>query len=99
MQNHTVKRRLLETAAMMVIGDSMLSVVAPKQHVELWNSGPSLWKRACEPFVRHPNLTRALGIAGIGFGFWLARRQERSAAAKPISRTRQRLREHLAANN
>lgn len=98
MQNHTVKRRLLETAAMMVIGDSVLSVAAPKQHVELWSSGPSLWKRAWEPFARHPNLTRALGVAGLGLGFWLARRQECNAAKKPISQTRQRLREHLSAH-
>jgi hypothetical protein len=69
-------RRLLETAAMTIIGDSMLCVISPRRHVSLWMDGPKWWRRSFQPFVRHPDLTRALGVIGVGFGLWLAWRQE-----------------------
>jgi len=37
---HLLQHRLLETAAMMVIGDSVLALVAPRRHVALWKDGP-----------------------------------------------------------
>ncbi len=69
-------KRLMETAAMSIIGDSLLCVVSPRRHVGLWMRGPEWWRKSCEPFVRHPTLTRLCGAAGVGFGLWLAWRQE-----------------------
>ena len=71
-----ITRRLLETAAMTIIGDSFLCLLSPRRHVSLWLDGPRWWRASTEPFVRYPTLTRALGVAGIAFGVLLAWRQE-----------------------
>jgi hypothetical protein len=34
----------------------------------------------CAPFVNYPGLTRSLGLLGLGFGVWLAWKQEPSIA-------------------
>jgi hypothetical protein len=73
-------RRLLETLAMAIIGDSVLCVVAPRRHTGLWLGGPVWWRKVWRPFVDHPTLTRLLGAAGVAFGLWLARTQEPSPA-------------------
>ena len=67
-------KRLIETAAMTIIGDGMLCLVSPRRHISLWRSGP--WRGISEPLIRHPDVTRLLGAVGIGFGLWLAWRQE-----------------------
>jgi hypothetical protein len=69
-------KRLLEVAAMIAIGDSLLCILSPRRHTSLWLDGPPVWRRACEPFVKHPDMTRMLGLFGLGFGLWLAWRQE-----------------------
>ena len=71
-----VKKRLLETFAMAIIGDSLLCMVSPQRHISLWRSGPRWWQQAWEPFIRLPDLTRMLGLLGLGFGIWLAWKQE-----------------------
>jgi hypothetical protein len=73
-------KRLMETLAMAIIGDSFLCLVSPRRHTSLWLSGPRLWQRTWEPFVDYPNLTRALGALGLGFGVWLAWKQEPSVS-------------------
>ena len=73
-------RRLLETLAMAAIGDGVLCMISPRRHTGLWLSGPEWWRRAWAPFVEHSTLTRLLGAVGVGFGLWLAWRQEPAAA-------------------
>ena len=91
-----IARRLIETLAMTIIGDSLLCVISPRRHVSLWASGPKWWQRAATPFVRRPGLTRALGTVGVAFGVWLASRQQPPV---PITRRlgRSTLRRKLAA--
>ena len=82
-------RRLLETVAMTIIGDSVLCMISPRRHTALWLSGPHWWQRAWEPFVRHPGVTRAMGAVGLGFGLWLAWQQEPQVSERefePIGR-------------
>lgn len=67
---------LAECTAMMIIGDGTLAVVDPKRHAALWNCGPRPWKAIVKPFIRNPNLTRCLGVAGVLAGIWLAQRQQ-----------------------
>lgn len=69
-------RRLIETAAMLMIGDSVLSMVSPRRHMSLWLDGPTWWRRSVKPFVRHAGLTRLLGVGGLVLGLWLAWQQE-----------------------
>jgi hypothetical protein len=68
--------RLIETAAMMMIGDGLLAMVEPRRHCLLWKAGPAWWERTLDPFVDHPNMTRVVGAAGLALGVWLARRAE-----------------------
>jgi hypothetical protein len=91
-----ISERILETVAMTIIGDSALCVVSPQRHISLWLSGPGWWERTWRPFVRHPALTRALGVFGLGFGLWLATKAESgSIHSRPYSRAR-RAREALS---
>ncbi|HWE93948.1 MAG TPA: hypothetical protein VG269_08300 [Tepidisphaeraceae bacterium] len=85
--NPSIRKRILETAAMTIIGDSLLCVLSPRRHLTLWLSGPRWWRRAWEPFVEHAGLTRALGAFGLAFGVWLAWKQE-PLVSGPASRTR-----------
>lgn len=68
-------RRVLESVGMMMIGDGLLGTVGPERHCLLWQRGPAPWRRAVSLFTRHPNLTRAVGVAETGLGLWLATRQ------------------------
>jgi hypothetical protein len=60
---------------MMMIGDGLLGSVGPARHCRLWQRGPAPWKRMVSYFAQHPKLTRAIGLAETGAGFWLATRQ------------------------
>ncbi|HXE54335.1 MAG TPA: hypothetical protein VN541_15035 [Tepidisphaeraceae bacterium] len=68
-------RRATELTAMMMIGDGLLSLAEPRRHCMLWHAGPRFWERMMEPFIDHPNMTRALGAAEFALGFWLATAQ------------------------
>jgi hypothetical protein len=48
-----------------------------------------------EPLVRHPDLTRMLGAFGLGFGLWLAWRQEPPADIEEPARFPRRLMRQL----
>jgi hypothetical protein len=69
------KKRLTECAAMMIIGDATLALIDPRRHAALWDCGPKPWKSTVSTFVKHPNLTRSIGAAGLLAGLWLAQRQ------------------------
>ena len=71
-----ISKRLLETLAMLIIGDSVLALISPSRHVSLWLSGPSWWERTWSPMVRRPALTRILGLVGLSLGVWLAWREQ-----------------------
>ena len=69
------KRRLVETFAILTIGDGAIEVIAPKEHSRLWEAGPEAARKVSRFFVDNPNYMRALGVSQIGFGIWLALRQ------------------------
>ena len=69
------KRRLLETFAVVTIGDGAIELVAPRRHSLLWDAGPEGARRVARHFAEHPNQMRLLGAAQIAFGVWLALRQ------------------------
>ena len=70
-----IKSRIKELGAMMIIGDGVLALLAPRRHVALWLEGPKLWRTTMMPFVKRPRTTRLLGAFGLGVGLWLASRQ------------------------
>ncbi len=73
-----VGRRITEAISLAAIGDGMMALVRPREHIALWRGGPEWWDKSLEPFARRPGLTRVVGAAGILFGIWLASRQEDS---------------------
>jgi len=82
-----ISKRLLETIAMLMIGDSVLAMLSPRRHLSLWLDGPRWWQRTCQPLVGRPRLIRVLGLLGCGLGLWLAWHEEKPARA-PHSRSR-----------
>jgi hypothetical protein len=90
-----LSKSLLETLAMTIIGDSVLCMVSPRRHLSLWTRGPRLFRRMSEPLVRHPDVTRMLGAFGLGFGLWLAWRQEPPADIEEPARFPRRLMRQL----
>lgn len=56
-------RRLLWFVALVLIGDGVVAAVMPRRHMSRWNAGPDWYRRAMQPFAKHPQATRLLGIA------------------------------------
>jgi hypothetical protein len=72
-----MRSRLVELTAIMMIGDGVLAVIAPKEHLRLWQKGPTGWEKVTRRFQRRPGLTRTLGAVEIALGVWLAKSQYR----------------------
>ena len=71
------KGRLLETFAVVTIGDGIIAVVSPREHSLLWEVGPEGARKTARFFAENPNLMRLLGASQVAFGLWLALRQYR----------------------
>ena len=71
------KKRALETAAMLAIGDGVVQLVAPREHMLLWDTGPNTFGRIARVCADNPGLVRALGTAEVALGVWVALRQYR----------------------
>ena len=69
------KRRLIETFAIITIGDGAIEVIAPREHSRLWEAGPEAARKVARFFAENPNYMRVLGASQIGFGIWLALKQ------------------------
>ena len=67
-------RRIAELIAMLMIGEGVLTLVAPRRHSLLWEFGPEGYRRAIEAFAEHPTLSRLVAAAEAGLGLWLALR-------------------------
>ena len=73
----TWSRRLLETFAVVTIGDGIIELVSPREHSLLWEVGPEGARKTARFFAENPNLMRLLGASQVAFGLWLALRQYR----------------------
>jgi hypothetical protein len=76
-RSQRMRSRLAELTAIIMIGDGVLAVIAPKEHIRLWQNGPHGWKKVMRRFERRPGLTRTLGAVEIALGIWLAKTQYR----------------------
>lgn len=65
-----------ELVAILMIGDGVLALLQPRRHMRLWNTGPEPWRKLCAYFEERPAQTMAVGALSIGFGLWLASRQD-----------------------
>lgn len=61
-----------EMLAIVMVGDGVIALTQPRRHMQLWNAGPEPWRNLVSYFEERPLLTRAVGLASIGLGLWLA---------------------------
>ena len=73
----TALKRTAEMAAVFMIGDGLLGLVAPERHVELWRSDIGVVDALVRPFADRPGRRRAYGLLQIGAGLLLASRLRR----------------------
>jgi len=73
--------RLKEFSAMISIGDGVLTLITPRNHVALWLLGPKRLRKLAAWFAENPVYARLGGIVEIGLGLWLALRQYKEATA------------------
>ena len=69
------KRRLIETFAIVTIGDGAIELLATREHSRLWETGPEAARKVARFFAENPNYMRILGAAQVAFGIWLASKQ------------------------
>jgi len=70
-----MSRRMKELAAIAMIGDGVVGLVAPRRHSLLWKLGPEGYQEAIRWFAARPAVVRLLAGAEVGAGLWLALRQ------------------------
>ena len=58
-------KRFLETWAIMMVGEGLISTIFPKRHLKLWNfkRGPGIFRKTTKGLIKRPKLTRMLGVA------------------------------------
>ncbi len=64
--------RFKEFAAMVLIGDGILGLLAPAQHVARWRVGP--WREALGWAEQRPEFVRAIAAGEVVVAVWFARR-------------------------
>jgi hypothetical protein len=72
-----MRSRIAETTAMLMIGDGVLAMIAPREHIRLWQKGATGFDKVLKKLEQKPNVTRALGAVEAGLGIWLAYAQYR----------------------
>jgi hypothetical protein len=70
-----MKRRILELAGLILIGDGLMGLLRPRRHSLLWHVGPQLAKAVTEELADHPNTARAIYAAELAVGIVLASTQ------------------------
>ena len=76
-----MKVLIVESAAMLAIGDGVLGALFPVQHSTRWEFGPEPWRNFMRMWAKHPELTRAISLLQVAGGVVLASRL-RSTPAK-----------------
>ena len=65
-----------ELVALTMVGDGLLTAIDPDRHLRLWRFGPKACVRTVDALLRHPRITRVLGIAAAAAGIWWASGQK-----------------------
>lgn len=72
MKKEMVTRRVVETAALFLIGDGIMGLIKPRWHSLLWSFGPQLMKAATEELAEHRNAARFVYAVETAVGITLA---------------------------
>ena len=72
-------QRIKECVAIVLIGDGAIGLLNPRRHSRLWKNGPQPYQKMMRFFIENPLALRALSVAEIALGYWLATRAETRA--------------------
>lgn len=72
MKTELVTRRVVETAALFLIGDGIMGLLKPRRHSRLWHFGPEIAKAATEELFTHPDVARAIYALEAALGISIA---------------------------
>jgi hypothetical protein len=67
-----MRKRLLELAGLILIGDGLMGLLHPRRHSLLWHVGPDLAKAVTEELAAHPKTSRAIYAAELAVGIAIA---------------------------
>jgi hypothetical protein len=62
--------------AMVLVGDGLLALVAPRRDARAWRMGPEPFRTLMGVMATRPQLTRWVGAAQIALGVWLVMREQ-----------------------
>ena len=71
-----MKKRLLDFAGPLLVGDGLLTLIDPQRHCLLWEIGPKPCRALIDEFAEHPKVSRWLGAVEIVAGVLLAETQK-----------------------
>ncbi|HEY2573740.1 MAG TPA: hypothetical protein VGH65_06715 [Verrucomicrobiaceae bacterium] len=69
-------KQVLEFLALLMVGDGVLTLADPKRHCMLWEIGPKPCRNFADEFVKHPQMSRWLGLGEVMMGIALAELQK-----------------------
>lgn len=75
METDLITRRVVQAAALLLIGDGVMGVIKPRWHSLLWHFGPEIARAATEELADHPTTARCVYAAETALGLLIATRQ------------------------
>lgn len=67
-----MNRKVKEFLAILMVGDGVIGLAAPRRHSLLCKFGPGSYERIVTNFSGRPVLVRLLSGISVGAGLWLA---------------------------
>jgi hypothetical protein len=72
MTSKLIRRRLLETAGLFLIGDGLMGILRPRRHSVLLHFGPELGRAVTEELSANPKMARSVYLAEVALGIVLS---------------------------
>ncbi len=79
MDTNLVTRRVVQAAALLLIGNGVMGLIKPRWHSLLWHFGPETARAATEELADHPTTARCVYAAEAALGLLIATRQTAEA--------------------
>jgi hypothetical protein len=70
-----LNKRLKEILGIVLIGDGLVGLLQSRRHTSLWRGGPKPYRHMMDELVSRPILSKSVGAALVGIGFWLVSKQ------------------------
>ncbi|MFN2476211.1 MAG: hypothetical protein ABR526_07730 [Chthoniobacterales bacterium] len=75
MDSDLIARRLLQAAALVLIGDGVMGLIVPRWRSVLWRFGPEIARAASEELADHAVTARCVYAAEAAVGLLIAKQQ------------------------